>query len=40
MLRSPSMWMKVYYRLWPILVFGHLPLQAFLDFNAVYMLLQ
>ncbi|KAH6904908.1 hypothetical protein BKA70DRAFT_1373297 [Coprinopsis sp. MPI-PUGE-AT-0042] len=40
MLRSPSMWMKVYYRLWPILVFGHLPVQAFLDFNAVYMLLQ
>ncbi|TFK25902.1 hypothetical protein FA15DRAFT_703346 [Coprinopsis marcescibilis] len=40
MMRSPSGWMKVYYRLWPILVFAHIPVQTFLDFNAVYMLVQ
>jgi hypothetical protein len=32
--------MKVYYRLWPILTLAHIPLQTFLDFNAVYMLVQ
>ena len=32
--------MKVYYRLWPLLVLAHLPLQTFLDFNTVYMLIQ
>lgn len=40
LLRSPSIWMKVYYRLWPILNLAHVPLQTFLDFNAVYMLIQ
>ncbi|KAF5331837.1 hypothetical protein D9611_008947 [Ephemerocybe angulata] len=40
LLRSPSIWMKVYYRLWPILNLAHVPLQTFLDFNAVYMLVQ
>ncbi|KAJ2912283.1 hypothetical protein MD484_g8135, partial [Candolleomyces efflorescens] len=40
LLRSPSLWMKVYYRLWPLLVLAHLPLQTFLDFNTAYMLIQ
>ncbi|PPQ76377.1 hypothetical protein CVT24_008811, partial [Panaeolus cyanescens] len=40
LLRNPSKWMKFYYYIWPLLVFYHIPLQTFLDFNAVYMLLQ
>ncbi|KAJ3485608.1 hypothetical protein NLJ89_g11885 [Agrocybe chaxingu] len=39
-LRNPSRWMKAYFFLWPLLVFYHLPLQSFFDFNAVYILLQ
>lgn len=39
LLRSPSRWMKSYYYLWPFLIFYHLPLQSFFDFNAVYILL-
>ena len=40
LLRSPSPWMKAYFYLWPFLVFYHLPLQSFFDFNAVYILFQ
>jgi len=39
-LRNPSKWMRLYFYLWPLLVFYHIPLQTFFDFNAVYILLQ
>ncbi|KAF9523314.1 hypothetical protein CPB83DRAFT_887000 [Crepidotus variabilis] len=39
-LRNPSPWMKLYFYIWPLLVFYHIPLQTFFDFNAVYTLLQ
>jgi hypothetical protein len=39
-LESPSKWMKLYYYLWPLIVFYHIPLQTFFDFNALYVLLQ
>lgn len=40
LLRSPSVWMRVYYRLWPFLVLAHVPIQTFFDFNTAYMLIQ
>lgn len=40
LLRSPSPWMKAYFYLWPFIVFYHIPLQSFFDFNAVYILFQ
>ncbi|KAF8907061.1 hypothetical protein CPB84DRAFT_1744844 [Gymnopilus junonius] len=40
LLRSPSPWMMAYFYLWPLIVFYHIPLQTFFDFNAVFMLLQ
>ena len=40
LLRNPSKWMKLYFYLWPLIVFYHIPLQSFFDFNAVFMLLQ
>jgi hypothetical protein len=40
LLRDPSIWARLrFYTLW-ITVFYHVPLQSFLDFNAVYILLQ
>ncbi|KAF4622098.1 hypothetical protein D9613_009248 [Agrocybe pediades] len=39
-LRSPSRWMKLYWYLWPLLVLYHVPLQTYLDFGAVYVLIQ
>ena len=39
-LEHPSKWMRVYYFLWPLIVFYHIPLQTFFDFNAVFVLLQ
>ena len=39
-LRNPSRWMKTYYYVWPLLVYYHIPLQTFFDFNAVFILLQ
>ena len=36
----PSSWNRLLFYLFPILVFAHVPIQAFLDFNAAYMLLQ
>lgn len=36
----PSTLNRVLFYLFPIFVFGHIPIQAFLDFNAVAMLLQ
>ena len=38
-LRSPSWKMRVWFYLYPVLVFFHLPLQTFFDFNAVFILL-
>jgi hypothetical protein len=40
LLRSPSRYMKAYFYIWPLLVFYHIPLQSFFDFNAVYILIQ
>ncbi|KAJ7803990.1 hypothetical protein B0H14DRAFT_2384139, partial [Mycena olivaceomarginata] len=40
LLRSPSPWMRLYFYLWPLLVFAHIPLQTFFDFNAVFVLIQ
>ena len=39
LLRHPDWKMRVWFLLFPILVFAHLPLQTFFDFNAVFMLL-
>jgi len=38
-LTHPSPWMKLYFYTWPLLVFYHVLLQSFLDFNVVYMIL-
>jgi hypothetical protein len=40
LLRDPSPWARLHFVLLPILAFAHIPLQSFLDFNAVYVLLQ
>ncbi|KAF9509214.1 hypothetical protein BS47DRAFT_174354 [Hydnum rufescens UP504] len=39
-LRSPSRLHRAHFFLQPLLVFGHVPIQAFFDFNAAYILLQ
>jgi hypothetical protein len=39
-LRNPSKKSRILFYLLPLFVFGHIPLQTFLDFNAVFMLLQ
>ena len=39
-LDHPSKWMRMYYFLWPLIVFYHIPLQTFFDFNAVFVLFQ
>ncbi|KAF8641631.1 hypothetical protein AX16_009857 [Volvariella volvacea WC 439] len=40
LLRNPSVWSHIYFYLFPILVFFHIPLQSFFDFNAVFILVQ
>lgn len=40
LLRNPSKWMRLYFYLWPLIVFYHIPLQTFFDFNAVFILVQ
>ncbi|RDB21863.1 hypothetical protein Hypma_010843 [Hypsizygus marmoreus] len=40
LLRSPSLLSRLYFYLFPILVFAHIPLQTFFDFNAVFILIQ
>ncbi|KAF8152199.1 hypothetical protein B0H34DRAFT_109453 [Crassisporium funariophilum] len=40
LLMNPSRWMKLYFYFWPLIVFYHIPLQTFFDFNAVFILLQ
>ncbi|KAI8977777.1 hypothetical protein BD414DRAFT_155356 [Trametes punicea] len=39
LLRNPSWKMHLFYYLFPVLVFAHIPLQTFFDFNAVFILL-
>ena len=39
LLRNPSWKMRLSYYLFPLFVFGHIPLQTFFDFNAVFILL-
>lgn len=39
LLRNPSWKMRLWFYLYPIFVFAHLPLQTFFDFNAVFILL-
>lgn len=39
LLRSPSWKMRLWYYLYPVFVFLHIPLQTFFDFNAVFILL-
>ena len=40
LLRDPSFKSRLHFYLWPILVLAHVPLQTFLDFNAVYVLIE
>ncbi|KAJ7453648.1 hypothetical protein B0H11DRAFT_1820322 [Mycena galericulata] len=39
-LLSPSLKFRLYFYFFPLLVFAHIPLQTFFDFNAVFMLVQ
>ena len=39
LLRNPSWKMRLFYYLFPVLVFAHIPLQTFFDFNAVFILI-
>ncbi|KAK1220309.1 hypothetical protein PQX77_016934 [Marasmius sp. AFHP31] len=39
-LRNPSIISHLYFYLFPILTFAHIPLQTFLDFNSVYTMIQ
>ena len=39
LLRNPSWKMRLWFYLYPIFVFAHLPLQTFFDFNTVFILL-
>lgn len=39
-LRSPDILSRLYFIIWPLVVFAHLPVQTFLDFNAVFIMLQ
>lgn len=40
LLRSPSLRTRLQFYVLPLLVFAHIPIQTYFDFNAVYMLLQ
>ena len=40
LLRDPSWKTRLHFYLFPLLVLAHLPLQTYLDFNAVYILIQ
>jgi len=39
LLRHPSWRMRCFFFLFPLFVFGHIPLQTFFDFNAVFILI-
>lgn len=38
--RHPSPWNRLLFFLFPVVIFAYIPIQAFLDFNAVFMLMQ
>ncbi|KAL0071100.1 hypothetical protein AAF712_001658 [Marasmius tenuissimus] len=38
-LRNPSILFRIYFYLFPVLLFAHIPLQTFFDFNAVFILI-
>jgi hypothetical protein len=40
LLRDPSWKTRLHFYLFPFIVFAHMPLQTFLDLNAVYMLIE
>ncbi|KAI0263628.1 hypothetical protein BC834DRAFT_844491 [Gloeopeniophorella convolvens] len=40
LLRDPSWKTRLHFYLFPLLVFAHVPLQTFLDFNAVFMIIE
>lgn len=40
LLRNPSRLVHLYFHLYPLLVFTHIPLQTYFDFNAVFILFQ
>lgn len=40
LLRNPSILSRLYFYLFPLFVFAHIPLQSFFDFNAVFILFQ
>lgn len=40
LLRNPSLLSRLYFYLFPLLVFVHIPIQSFFDFNIVFILIQ
>ena len=38
-LRNPSLLFRIYFYIFPVLHFAHIPLQTFFDFNAVFILI-
>ena len=40
LLRDPSFKTRMHFYLWPIIILAHVPLQTFLDFNAIYILIE
>ncbi|KAJ7472121.1 hypothetical protein FB451DRAFT_314325 [Mycena latifolia] len=40
LLQHPDLKFRLYFYLFPLFVFAHIPLQTFFDFNAVFMLIQ
>ncbi|CAK5277851.1 unnamed protein product [Mycena citricolor] len=40
LVQNPGFKSRLYFLLFPLLVFAHIPLQTFFDFNAVFMLIQ
>jgi hypothetical protein len=40
LLRDPSWKTRIHFYLFPILVLAHVPLQTFLDFNAIYIMIE
>jgi len=40
LLRDPSWKTRLHFYLFPFLVFAHVPLQTYLDFNAIYILIE
>ncbi|KAJ7123776.1 hypothetical protein C8R43DRAFT_40635 [Mycena crocata] len=40
LLQNPALKFRLYFYVFPLFVFAHIPLQTFFDFNAVYMLIQ